>query len=159
LGLIFCSIFINPLLAAEKIACVDLLRITREYAKAQERNKALEEKQNAYKGEIDKKADEVKQFEDKLRLLSEKEREAKKAEYESKIKALEDFARQKEMDLRKTDFENTKEILKEIEDTVKQHAEKEGYALVLDDRSLFYQAKGMDVTDKIIEILNKNYKK
>lgn len=156
-GLFFYFIFLNPVFSADKIACVDLLRVAREYTKAQAYNKALDDKQSAYRAEIDKKANEIKQFQDKLNLLSEKEKEAKKQELENKIKALDDFIKEKELDLRKTDFENTKEILKEIEDAVKQYAEKEGYTLVLDDRSLLYRINALDITDKIIEILNKNY--
>ncbi|MCM8800930.1 MAG: OmpH family outer membrane protein [Candidatus Omnitrophica bacterium] len=155
--LFFYFLFLNPVFSLDKIACVDLLRIAKEYTKAQAYNKALDDKQTAYRAEIDKKANEIRQFQDKLNLLSEKEKEAKRQELENKIKALDDFIKEKELDLRKTELENTKEILKEIEDVVKQYAEKEGYTLVLDDRSLLYRVDTLDITDKIIEILNKDY--
>ncbi len=158
--LVSCLMFFSgSLFAADKIAYVDLMRIAKEYTKAQDYNKILEDKQNSYKTEIDKKENEFKQSQDKINLLSDKEKEAKRPELETKAKALYDFIQQKEQDLRKADFENTKEILKDIEDTVKQYAEKEGYSLVLDNRVLIYQTKTMDITDKIIEILNKGYKK
>jgi Skp family chaperone for outer membrane proteins len=52
-----------------------------------------------------------------------------------------------------------KEIFKDIEEAVKQYAEKEGYTLVFNDRVFVYQTKNMDITDKALDILNKGYKK
>lgn len=160
LGLVFGFMLVTtPLLAADKIGYIDLMRIAREYTKAQDYKKALDDKESSYKVEIDKKANELKQYQEKMNLLSDKEKEAKREEFDSKVKTLDDFVQQKRADLSKLDFDNTKEILKEIEDAVKQYAEKEGYSLVMDDRVLIYETKSMDITDKIIEILNKGYVK
>jgi len=130
-----------------------------EYGKTKDYDKTLNEKQNAYRTEIDNKTNEVKQFQDKVNLLSDKEKEAKKAEFETKVKGLQDFERQKLTDLRKEQDERMKEIFKDIEDAVKQYAEKEGYTLVFNDRVFVYQTKNMDITDKVMDILNKGYKK
>ncbi len=165
LGVVFLGVvcglllFIGTSLAAEKFAYVDVMRIASEYNKAKDYNKSLDQKATSYEAEIDKKLNEVKQLQDKINLLSEKEKEAKKAELETKIKDLQEYRRQKEVDLRKEDFENTKEIVENIRAAIKKHAEKEGYTLVFDDRALVYQGKGMDITNNIIEILNKEYKK
>jgi len=141
----------------DKFAYVDVMRIASEYNKAKEYNKSIEQKATTYEAEIDKKLNEVKQLQDKINLLSEKEKETKKTEMETKVKDLQEYRRQKEVDLRKEDFENTKQIVDNIKDAIKRHAEKEGYTLVFDDRALVYQGKGMDITDKIIETLNKEY--
>ncbi|MDD4939565.1 MAG: OmpH family outer membrane protein [Candidatus Omnitrophica bacterium] len=145
--------------AADKFAYVDLSRVFSEYGKTKEYDKNLTEKQNSYRSEIDKKTNEVKQLQDKMNILSEKEKDAKKSEFESKVKGLQDFERQKLTDLRKEQDEKMKEIFKDIEDAVKQHAEKEGYTLVFNDRVFVYQTKNMDITDKVIAILNAKYKK
>ncbi len=156
LGALF---FTGGVLADDKFAYVDLSRLFSEYGKTKEYDKALNEKQSAYRAEIDKKTNEVKQFQDKMNLLSDKEKEEKKAELETKIKGLQDFERQKLTDLRKEQDERMKEIFKDIEEAVKQYAEKEGYTLVFNDRIFVYQAKNMDITDKAMDILNKGYKK
>jgi len=52
-----------------------------------------------------------------------------------------------------------KELLKDINEVIKQYAEKEGYTMVFNDRVLVYQDKSLDITDKIIAILNKEAKK
>ena len=157
---LLCALFFTGgVFAAEKFAYVDLSRLFSEYGKTKDYDKALDEKQNAYRVEIDKRTNEVKQFQDKINLLSDKEKEAKKTEFETKVKALQDFERQKLTDLRKEQDESMKEIFKDIEEAVKQYAEKEGYTLVFNDRVFVYQTKNMDITDKVMNILNKSYKK
>lgn len=146
-------------LAADKFGYVDLSRLFSEYGKTKDFDKTLNEKQEAYRTEIDKKTNEVKQFQDKLNLLSDKEKEAKRPEFEAKVKALQDFERQKLTDLRKEQDEKMKEVFKDIEEAVKRYAEKEGYTLVFNDRVFVYQTKNMDITDKVVEILNKGHKK
>jgi outer membrane protein len=160
LGVIFAlSIFAGTAWAADKFAYVDLSRTFSEYNKTKDYDKVLSDKEDAYSGEREKKVTEVKSFQDKMNLLSDKEKEAKKADLEAKVKTLQDYDRQKQTDLRKEQDEKMKEILKDIEEAVKQYAEKEGYTMVFNDRVLVYQTKNLDITDKIIEILNKGYKK
>lgn len=145
--------------AADKFAYVDLNKLFSEYGKTKEYDKALGDKENVYSAEREKKVGEIKQFQDKMNLLSDKEKEAKKDELEGKLKSLQDFDRQKQTDLRKEQDEKMKDILKDIEEAVKQHAAKEGYTLVFNDRVLVYQDKNLDITDKVMDILGKNYKK
>jgi outer membrane protein len=145
--------------AADKFAYVDLTRIFSEYSKTKDYDKALGNKQDVYEKERDKLVNDVKQFQDKMNLLSDKEKEAKKTELENKIKSLQEFDRQKQTDLRKEQDDKMKELLKDINDTIKQFAEKEGYTMVFNDRVLVYQDKNLDITDKIIELINKGSKK
>jgi len=141
-----------------KFGYVDLGRIFTEYKKTVEYDKGLNEKQNLYEAERDKKVNEVKNLQDKLSLLSEKEKETKKGDLETKVKALQDFDRQKQTDLRKEQDDKMKEVLKDIEEVVKKYAQNQGYTMVFNDRVLVYQEKSMDITDKVVEILNKEYK-
>ena len=145
--------------AADKFAYVDLSRIFSEYGKTKEYDKVLGDKEQAYNTERDKKVNDLKQFQDKINLLSDKEKETKKQDMETMIKSLQGFDRQQQTDLRKEQNEKMKEILKDIEEAVKQYAQKEGYSLVFNNRVLVYETKSMDITDKIIEIINKGYKK
>jgi Skp family chaperone for outer membrane proteins len=156
-----CSIFILKgfALAADKFASVDLIRVASEYNKFKDFNKVLDDKAKSYESEIDKKITDFKSLQDKISLLSDKEKDAKKADLEQKYKALEDFKNEKENELRKKDFENRKEVADDIRGAIKSFAEKEGFTFVFDDRMLAFQPKGVDITDKIIETLNKGYKK
>jgi Skp family chaperone for outer membrane proteins len=152
-------LFLGVAQAADKFGYVDLSRSFSEYGKTKDYDKVLGDKEAAYTADRDQKIADIKQFQDKMNLLSDKEKETKKTELETKVKALQDYDRQKQADLRKEQDEKMKEILKDIEDAVKKYSEKEGYTMVFNDRVLVYQTKDMDITDKILEILNKNYKK
>ena len=159
LGVVFAlTVFMGLSYAADKFAYIDLSRTFSEYGKTKDFDKALTDKESNYTTERDAKVDEVKKLQDKLSLLSEKEKEAKKNEIETKTKNLQDYDRQKQTDLRKEQDEKMKELLKDIEGAVKTYAEKEGITLVFNDRVLVYQTKSMEITDKVIEILNKGYK-
>ncbi len=153
------SFLLNLAWAADKFAYVDLSRTFSEYGKTKDYDKVLGDKEAKYEAERNKKVDEIKQLQDKMNLLSEKEKQTKKTELDTKAKALQDFDRQNQTDLRKDQDEKMKELLKDIEEAIKHYAEKEGYTLVFNDRVLVYQTKSMDISDKIIEILNKGYNK
>ena len=158
--MVFSLIFLTTISwAAEKYAYVDVMRIASEYNKAKDNNKDLEQKASTYEAEIDKRLNEIKKFQDKVNLMNEKKKEAQRPELEKKVKDLQEYRQQRAVDLRKEDFENTKEIVEDIRGAIKQHAEKEGYAMVFDDRALVYQGKGTDITNNIVTILNKEYKK
>jgi len=159
-GAVFClMLFVGVSYAADKFGYVDLSKIFTEYNKTKDYDKVLGDKEAVYTTERDKKIADVKQFQEKLNLLSDKEKVAKKTEFETKLKALQEYDRQKQTDLRKEQDEKMKEILKDIQDAVKQYAEAQGYTIVFNDRVLVYQTKSMDISDKVVEIVNKNYKK
>ena len=141
--------------AADKFAYVDLSRTFDEYSKTKEYDKVLTDKENNYMNERDKKVNDIKALQDKFNLLSDKEKDSKKSELENKIKNLKDFVTQREGDLRKEQEVKMKEILKDIQDAVKGYSEKEGFTIVFNDRVLIYQNKSLEITDKIIDILNK----
>jgi Skp family chaperone for outer membrane proteins len=141
--------------AAEKFGYVDLRKVFSEYGKTKDYDKTLTEKQKVYETEREKKVAEVKTFQDNMNLLSDKEKEAKKGDLENKVKALQEFDRAKQTDLRKEQNDKMQEILKDLEDTVKQYAAKEGYTMVFNESVLVYQDKSLDITDKIVDIINK----
>jgi len=145
--------------AAEKIGYIDLSRAFGEYSKTKTYDKTLSDKEKVYTEERDKKVADLKAFQDKLSLLNDKEREAKKTELQNKLKSFQDYDRQKQADLRKEQEEKMKELLGDIQEAVKKYSEKEGYTIVLNDRVLVYQSKDMDITNQVIEILNKGQAK
>lgn len=158
LACILClGFFKTTCFAAEKFGYVSIDKIGDSYLKAKTYMKSLEEKESAYTAEIEKKRNEAKQFQDKMNLLSDKEKEAKAGELETKIRSLQEFVRQKQSDLRKEQVDKTIELSKDIKNAITQYAEKEGYSIIFDAAALAYQPKGMDITDKIVDILNKGY--
>jgi len=158
-GLII-SLFIGSATAqaADKFAFIDLSRTFSEYNKTKDYDKVLSDKEKVYTTERDKKISELKSLQDKMNLLNDKEKEAKRTELQNKVKSMQEYDRQKQTDLRKDQEDRMKEILKDIEEAVKKYSEKEGYTLVFNDRVLVYQTKSMDITNNIIAALNKGSK-
>ena len=156
LGLIFFATLVlsAAAFAADKFAYVDLSKIFSEYKKTKDYDKILGDKETVYTAEREKKVNEIKQLQDKMNLLSDKEKEAKKSDLDAKIKDLQEYDRQKQTDLRKDQDDRMKEILKDIEETIKQYSQGAGFTMVFNDRVLVYQDKSLDITDKIMELLN-----
>ena len=159
IGVVFLAICATGAFAADKLAYVDLSRLFDEYEKTKAYDKILEGKQMTYEKDREKNVDEVKKMQDKMSLLSDKEKEAKKGDLENKIKELQEFDRVQQTDLRKERDEKMKEILKDIENAVSAYSKANGYTMVFNDRVLVYQEKTMDITDGVIKILQGYYKK
>ncbi|MFA5287035.1 MAG: OmpH family outer membrane protein [Candidatus Omnitrophota bacterium] len=161
LAIVLCGAFLSLFIltglaqAADKFAYIDLSRTFSEYNKTKDYDKKLTDKENSYIAERDKKLGEFNTLKDKFALLSDKDKESKKAELESKAKSLKDFVTQRETELRKDQEDKMKDILKDIQDAVKVYSEKSGITFVLNDRVLVYQTKSMDITSNVIGILNK----
>jgi len=153
------TVLVGIVEAVEKFAYIDLSRVFNEYDKTKNYDKILEDKENVYTTERDKKVEEIKQLQEKMNLMTDKEKETKKADLETKVKAVQDFDREKQMDLRKEFNEKRAEIMKDIDAVIRDYAEKEGYTLVFNEAGVLYNAKNLDITDKILDILNKPTKK
>lgn len=147
----------SNLFAADKFGYVNLGRIFDEYNKTKDHDKVLEKKQKDFEAERETKVNEIKNLQDKLGLVDEKQKAVKKTELEEKVKAFQDYERKKVEVLKKERDDILKEILKDIEKAVHQQAGLEGYTLVFNDRVLVYQTKDGDLTDKVIVAVNKSY--
>ena len=86
------------------------------------------------------------------------EKENLQAEIDTMKKALMEFDQAQRTDLAKQRDEKIREILLEIEKTVSDFAKKEKYDLILNDRVLIYGNETLDITDKVLTILNEAYK-
>ena len=146
-------------LAAEKIGYVEVAKLFDQYEKTKEFDKSLELKVNAYEKDKDSKVAELKQLQDKLSLLSDKEKDKTQKELEDKVKSVREFALSEEGKLKQERDERLKEILKDIEDSVKEYASRDGYTMIFNDKVFVHVDKSYDVTNKVLEILKSKYKK
>ena len=153
----FCLGIFGSTFAAEKFAYVDLGKIFADYGKRKDYEKALLDKENAFSSDIDKKGNELKQMNEKLSMLSEKEKSAQEKDLQSKFDSFQEFRKQKLLDLRKDQDEKMNEIFKDIQDTVTQYAQKEGYTFVFSGASVIYQDKKLEITDQVLSMLNSKY--
>ena len=157
IAVLFFSLFLSVdcLYAQEKLAYVDLAQLFEGYSKTKEYDKILETKQKDYENEREKKLEEVRKSQEKLSLLSEEEREARRGELETQITQLQEFDRSTTQDLRKQRDERVQEIFSDIEKSIDTYAKQEGLTFIFDKRALVYENESLDVTKQVEEILNK----
>ena len=143
----------------QKVGILDLSRTFDEYIKTKEFDKVLSEKTEAFKNERDKKIAELDELTGKLALLKEEEKGDLQKELDEKTEEFRAYDQAQQIDLRKERDDKVREILLEIEKTVNDYAKKEKFDLILNDRVLIYGNEALDVTDKVLEVLNENANK
>jgi len=135
------------------------MRILDEYSKRKDFDAELETKMKAKESERNKLIEELKEIQDKITLLSDKEQEKKQKELATKSRNLQEFDQKMRVDLRKLRDEKLREIDADIRKSAEELAKKEACSFVLVDSLFLYGQKNSDITDGIIETLNKKYKK
>ena len=144
---------------AEKIGYIDLSRMFDSYQKTIDFEKKLEVTQGPKLDERKKKIDEIKGLQAKLDLLKAEEKEKQQKLIDAKTKDLMEADSQLQSELKQDRDEKIKEILKDIEETVRSFAKSNNYAFILNDRVLLYGDDAKNITESVLTILNNNYKK
>jgi outer membrane protein len=114
-----------------------------------------------------------KKLDDERNLLAKLEEEFKKQSMMLSLDAQEDKKRELDkkrryykylhdeftQEMKDTEVEAIRKIMKELETVVEKLAEKEGYTLILERRTmgLVYFSKTVDITDRVIEAYDKTY--
>jgi outer membrane protein len=151
-------LFSNTCLA-EKIAYVDLALVFDGYEKTKDFDLKLDGARKTEQEKIDKKVEEIKGLQDKLPLLSDEEKKNKQTEMEQLAKDLQEYQRNAETTLIKDRNDKLQEVLKDIQSVVEELAKKDGYDLVLNERTLLYAGDNLNITDAVLKKLNEQYKK
>ena len=144
-------------LDGKKVGYVDLSRIFDEYTKTKEFDAVLEKKHSEYEDVRNKKLDKIKEAQGKLALLKEDEKAKLQDSIEKDKADLLEFDRQQQTELKKQRDEKIREILLEIEKIVSGFAKKEGYTFILNDRVLIYGDQELNITEKVLKLLNDTY--
>ncbi|NQV04872.1 MAG: OmpH family outer membrane protein [Candidatus Omnitrophica bacterium] len=160
--LLICTFLFSGAVFAEtqgKIGYVDLSRTFDEYQKTKDFDKDLEKKGDVKQGQREKLVKEIRKMRDEIELMNENARKKKEQDIESKIKSLQEFDQDAKTTLTKERDDMVRDILREINDVIQEHGEKNGFSIIVNDRILLYGDQSGDLTDEIIKILNDNYKK
>lgn len=142
---------------AMKIAYVDLSKIFDEYNKTKEYDVAIEKKHGEMKQVYDGKLAKIKESEQKLALMKENEKAKLQSQIDKDKNDLTEYARQKQTDLKKERDEKIREILGDIEKTVREIADKDAYTLILNDKVLIYGNDSLNITAQVVKALNDKY--
>ena len=142
-----------------KIGYIDLAKIFDQYNRTKDSDSNLEGEWKDKQDEIKKMKDSITSFKDELGLLSDSAKEKKQGEIDKKIKKLQDFSKEAKDELASKRSEMVREILKDIDDVINKYGKSKGYDLILNERVLLYHSEVLDLTDKVVKILNDKYKK
>ena len=142
------------------VAVVDTERVFEEYTETQKAQKVLDDALSTLEARGKELDDEIRGLEERLtkqRLF---------IEDANKVRLMEDEIRQKRADLQdlvrlgqealaEKQDELTEPILKEIRDTIRTVGEEDGFDLLVEKRLVvLYHRDGMDITDRIVTLLN-----
>ena len=149
----------NALSADVKIGVIDTQRILKESKAAnnaravflkdvEQKRKQLLEKQN----EVQAMDEELKK---EAKDMTPQARREKADELDNELKELKRLKSDLEEELKKKDMELTQKLLAEIREIVNEYSKKEKYTIILEKRTLIAFDEAIDITDKIMAILDK----
>ncbi len=142
-----------------KIACVDISRIFDAYQYTIDAEAELEKSKEEAQKKVNEKLEDIKKIQDKLDALPESKREEQQRIFDEKLAALKTESKDVSRKLVETRNEKVKEILKEIQTFIEEYAAANDYDFILRKRMVIYENDKFDLSEDIIEQLNKKYKK
>lgn len=119
--------------------------------------KVLQEKINKQETELEK----LKQdLDKKSAVLSAEAKEEKEREYQKQFREFKQLYEDAQYEMQQAERTVTEPLLKNLQDIVQKFGQKQGYALILDPlrAGVLYAPSEIDITDKILDLFNKETK-
>jgi outer membrane protein len=156
IALVICVLVFSSVSFAElKFGYVDFIKVFNNYKKTIEAEKDLEKKGEKKQKERERIVTQIRKLKDKFELASDAEKENLQKEINEKIVELQTFDKEASQELLKEKDDAAKVIIKEFDELVKEIGEKEGYTIIFDERVILYGQESYDLTDRVLEELNK----
>ncbi len=140
-----------------KIGYVNVGKVFDGYQRTKDSEGILEQKGKQKQTELENRVNELTKLRQSLELLSDQARQTKTREIEEKADALQQLKTKSQRELIRERNEAAKQILDEIDQAVKDYATANGFALLLDERSLLYGQDAYDATAEVLRMLNDRY--
>ena len=137
-----------------KIGYVAIGKIFDGYERTKQNDAVLEKRGKAKEAELEARVNDLKKMRQNLELLNDAAREAKAREIEERSDELQRFRKNTARELQRDRDKIAQEILCDIQRTIDDFAKANGFALVLDQRSLVFAQPVYDVTDAVLQLLN-----
>lgn len=141
-----------------KVGYIDIKRIFDEYTYTKEAASELQKELEAERSEIRKREDKLMKDEEELQgripLLTVEEKQKREDELAKRKKELRDYADDINRRIATKNDQLTRSIISDIVGVLKDIGVKEGYTLILERGSVLYASEDIDLTDKVIKVLN-----
>lgn len=157
-------LFVATSVLAQKIGYVDLQRALNMSTVGQKARDEISGKFEGYQSELASRQEELKKLKEDLEkqsiLLSEDARAQKERDFQRKLKDFQRYAKDVEEELQQKDAFHTRQILEELQKIIGDIGKKEGYTVILErtESSVLYGDSDVDLTDKVIDVLNSKAK-
>jgi outer membrane protein len=163
--------FIIPSYGADvvKIGVVDTQKVLDKSLLGKKMKNELEKINADYSSDLEAKAKEIQKLQNELKKLSSLEKTssiANNEEFVKKTSALdiniydfENLQSKYQNDFRKEETERFNYTTKIIQGIIDEIGKKEGYLLIKNKRGAAYFPEDIDITDKVIKLLDSRYKK
>jgi outer membrane protein len=142
-----------------KIASVDVYNVFDNYKEVQELKKnlvaqedALAQKESQFEQQMQS---EIEKFNVQREMMSEDAVKQRYTELKQKHEQLLTELKQEKEKIQKLQADKTEPILTELNQVVRDYAKKEGYDFIFKQRSMAYVDDKYDITDAIIQVLEK----
>ena len=145
---------------AGKIVFVNIEKVFDQYLKTQEINEKLDMERKEKIARRKEMVEEINKLKDEADLLRDDAKAKKQEVIDRKVKELYQFEEKVKREALKRRARYQEEILDEVQKAIDEIGKKGGYDAVIpftgDD--LGYHAPSLDVTDKVVKILNDRYR-
>tara|TARA_Y100000817_G_C16608724_1_gene434188 strand:+ start:36 stop:551 length:516 start_codon:yes stop_codon:yes gene_type:complete len=159
----FILIFTENLYADNKIIYIDINKIISNSESGIYLNKELNKVNNENIAEFKNIEKELKAEEEKIlkqkNILKESEFNSKVSELREKVKSYNEFKNKKNNDLKKLRDNAAKKILDILNLILSEYSAKNSISLIIDKKNIIIGKSELDVTNQIMELLNKKIKK
>jgi outer membrane protein len=159
LSLLFYSTFV---MAGERVGVYNLQQIVTQCDAGKKDIEILKKMEIDKSKPIEEKNADAKKLKEDLdkqkSILTEASFTEKQVDLQKKMRDIEIMAKDATDEMKLKQEEMLKKLLPEIEKVIKIIAEKGKYTMIIDSRSAVYFSKDVDLTEEVIEELNKSYK-
>lgn len=161
----FTFLWIGSAVAADvaKIGVVDLQRIMETSDPGKFAQSEIKKQKDKMEQELNKKGAEIeelrKQFERESMVMSKEKREEKEREGRIKLNDFKSLQKRYRSQLQNLEKKLVTDMRQEVFVLVEEMGKKEGYLLIINNFSVMYSPGSIDITDKLIKLLNDKYAK
>ena len=140
-----------------KIGYVNFSVLFEGYYKTEKSEAELRKEADKRQAEVSEIREDINNIQKKLEsgVLKQEEKDKQKGVLEQKVLQLNKVVRESKRKLEVKREKAIKEIIKDIEDVIREYSEKMGYSLVVGNRDLLYVDKKLNITKHIEDLLKK----
>ncbi len=146
-----------------KIGTINSQQIVDKSAAGKAASDKMQREGKKMEADLSKLSDEIKALkqivdqEENTGVLTKAAMEEKKWELSRKMEELKALKKRYDRKLQQMQMQLINGLRKDVAQIISDYGKKEGYLLIVEDISVLYAPKSLDITDKIIQIYNKQY--